>query len=91
MDIKISSPFTPDSFYRKMDNLGITRENYEKRQQDLPCVRIHDIDRGTAQEWCETNLGDNWIWSSPTQTDYTDFYFATDEDAVIFKLKFNTY
>jgi hypothetical protein len=43
-----------------------------------------------AQVWCEDNFGDNWVWSSPTQTDYSDFYFKTPEDAFLFRLRFET-
>ena len=79
------------SFLRKKKILGITEINYRERQNQLVRVRINDwdLDENTHQ-WCDENFGDKWIWSSPTQTNYADLYFANDEDAFLFKLKFDT-
>ena len=43
-----------------------------------------------AIDWCEEHFGDEWIFSSPVQTDYTELYFVGSEDALMFKLTFAT-
>jgi len=35
----------------------------------------------TMREWCQTEFGDNWIWS------FNTFYFLYDRDANWFALK----
>ena len=77
-----------DSLNRKMCRLGITFMNYKEKQKEMVCVRLDDGLAAEAHDWCNTNLGDNWIWSSPLQSDYTDFFFLTPEDALVFKLTF---
>jgi len=81
---------SPDDFNRKMARLGIRPSNKDTRVKELPKARIDNIAKDVAFEWCNRNLGDAWIWSSPTQTDYTDIYFANKEDAVVFRLTFAT-
>lgn len=81
----------PDQFNRKMTKLGLTRSNYQERLKVLPSVRIkRHLYTDEAVAWANKHAGDAWIWSSPTQTDYTDVYFANESDALVFKLRFAT-
>lgn len=57
---------------------------------NLPFARIKDEYQSEAYTWCQDNFGENWIWSSPIQTDYTDIYFLQPEDALLFRLRFDT-
>lgn len=76
-----------ESFYRKMRTLGI---NQLGQADHLFSARIPDSLIDEAYPWCQSNFGDSWIWRSPTQTDYTDLYFKTPEDALLFRLRFET-
>lgn len=61
-----------------------------KISKNYPFVRIKDEYQSEAYKWCQENYGENWIWSSHIQTNYTDIYFLDQADALFFKLKFNT-
>jgi hypothetical protein len=56
--------------------------------KNYPGARIDDKNQPSAMLWCDEALGLNWIWSSPIQADYTDFFFLTTEDALMFILQF---
>lgn len=80
--------FSPDSLNRKLVKLKIKTG---KGKADISHLHRVDIVRNqapAAQEWCEQRFGDEWIWSSPTQTDWTAVYFATSEDTLAFSLAF---
>jgi len=61
-----------------------------QRIQDFPSVRINDALQSEAYKWCQLNFNDEWVWSSPIQTEYTNIYFLRSEDALLFKLRFET-
>jgi len=81
---------TTTSFHEKLRSFGLSHTNHVEPLKSFYKVRILDTDAETAYEWCQANHDNNWIWSSPTQTNYTDIYFKTEADALIFKLTFNT-
>jgi hypothetical protein len=82
--------FSPDSFNQKLTKLGLKVMNGRVSLEGLQAVRIHRSNDTAARDWCEDKFKNNWIWSAPVHTEYTDFYFATTQDALLFKLSFNT-
>jgi hypothetical protein len=58
---------------------------------DSPKARIPDEIQAEAYKYCQDHFGDNWIWSSPIQTDYTDIYFIDPQDALLCRLRFQAY
>jgi len=78
-----------ESFKRKADIFGVGYYS-PKSITEYPRVRIPKEIQNEAYSYCQENFGDNWIWSSPTQTDYTDVYFIESADSLIFKLKFKS-
>jgi hypothetical protein len=58
--------------------------------KQFPSARISDAGQSEAYKWCQDQFGENWIWSSPIHTWWTDIYFLNKQDAVLFKLRFNT-
>lgn len=81
-------PFSPDSLNRKLVKLNIKTEKGKAEVSHLHRVDIVRNQAPVAQEWCEQRFGDEWIWSSPTQVDWTRIYFKTSEDALAFSLAF---
>jgi hypothetical protein len=82
--------FDANSFNQKMTKLGLKAVRGQVDLKGLQAVRINRSDDIAARDWCEVKFKDNWIWSAPIQTDYTIFYFQTTQDALLFKLSFNT-
>ncbi len=82
--------FNPNTFNRKLSKLGLVPKNGRVDLVGLQSARTSRELAAQAQQWCQEKFGDNWIWSSPTQTEYTEFYFANTQDALLFKLTFNT-
>ena len=78
-------------FNRKCCKLGIRLSNSKERLKDLYCARIDNIIKDTAFEWANKHIGDEWIWSSPIHTWWTELYFLKEEDALAFKLTFKTH
>lgn len=78
-----------ESFQRRLKIFNVDYKSIQ-RIQDFPFARISDEYQSEAYIWCQKNFGDNWIWSSPIQTDYTDIYFLQPEDALLFRLRFDT-
>jgi hypothetical protein len=73
-----------------MRSFGLTHTNHTEPLKSCYKVRIHDYTAPAAYEWCQENHGNEWIWSSPIQTNYTDIYFKAEADALVFKLTFDT-
>ena len=91
MKIAISSPLTEESLRRKLRNFNVAPTGSHDSLNDYTCIEIPENDISELiYEWCQDNLGDNWIWSNPPQTDYVKLWFKSEYDAVVFKLKFNT-
>lgn len=82
--------FDPNSFNQKMTKLGLRAVRGQVSLEGLKAVRIKRSDDSAAMAWCQVRFKDNWIWSAPIQTNYTVFYFASTQDALLFKLSFNT-
>ena len=82
--------FDSNSFNQKMTKLGLKAVRGKVSLEGLQAVRIDRSDDTAARIWCQAKFKDNWIWSAPIQTDYTIFYFQTTQDALLFKLTFNT-
>jgi len=78
-----------ESFRRRRKIFNVDYKSIQ-RIQDFPSARIPDKDQSEVYKWCQENFGENWIWSSPIHTDYTDIYFLISEDAFLFRLRFNT-
>lgn len=58
---------------------------------ECPCVRLPYLSNtDLMDEWLEENTDGKWIWSSPFQMNYTDYWFLSEEDAIMFKLKWAT-
>ncbi len=72
----------------KMSTFQITHENFASVLINYASVRIIKDLREEAYDWCESTLGDNWIWSDPVHTEYTEIYFKHRDDALVFKLKY---
>lgn len=92
MKICVSSPLTEESFRRKLRNFDVGVCGAHDSLNDYTCIKVfEDETLESIYEWCEANMGDDWIWSNPTQTDFVKIWFKTEYDAMVFKLKFNTY
>ncbi len=78
-----------DELHIKCRIFGVTAGNYKQEVTKYPKVRIIE-NRVKAWAWCQKTFGNNWIWSSPTQVDYCDIFFLHSEDALLFKLTWNT-
>jgi hypothetical protein len=79
------------SLYRRMEIFDVDVDwRLGKSILNYPCVRIPDSIQSIAYNWCQERFDENWIWSSPIQTDYTDIYFLHEDDAIMFKLTFAT-
>ena len=74
-------------FNSKMRQFGLTDDNFHTYITKYPVVRISTPWRD-VYEWCQTELGNNWIWVAP-DSGCIDMYFIYSEDAVTFKLKFS--
>jgi hypothetical protein len=83
---------TQESLSRKIKYLGFDQYvgHWWTIRQRLFKVHISDGIKDMAIDWCEEHFGDEWIFSSPVQTDYTELYFVGSEDALMFKLTFAT-
>ena len=79
-----------ESFNRRRILFKINYTHPLSGLSDYPSVRIWDDNQSRAYAWLDENFGEEWIWSSSYQNDYTDIYFLRPEDAIIFKLKFST-
>jgi len=77
------------SFKRRQEIFNIDYKSLQ-RMKDFPSARISDDYQSAAYKWCQDNFGENWIWSSPIQTEYTDIHFLHREDALLFRLRFDT-
>jgi hypothetical protein len=66
-------------------------ETFPERKSSYPKVRINQEYANSAEDFCNKNYGDNWVWASPVHTNWTDLYFIHAEDALITKLKFPAY
>ncbi len=79
-----------DRKYKKFglsQNIGFLRsKDVDIMLKDLSKVRLSSTKWKETYNWCESNVGDNWIWSNPVMTDWMDIYFVKSEDAVVFKL-----
>ena len=64
-----------EEFRRKRKLFNIELPYKAEYMKIFPSARIHDSYQAEAYKWCRDNIGDNWIWSSPIQTDYTDVFF----------------
>ena len=80
---------SPSSFQRRY-KIFFPYNEHKKKIPEYPSVRIHDGIQSGAYAWLDKTFGENWIWSSPIHTDYTDIYFLHSEDALLFKLRFDT-
>lgn len=78
-----------ESLKRREKMFNVDYKNLQ-RMKDFPFARIADEYQAEAYKWCQENFGEDWIWSSPILTEYTDIYFLTPEDALLFKLRFDT-
>lgn len=58
--------------------------------KNYPRAKIRRDDIDAALDYCQENFGDGWIWSSPVHTDTSKIWFLHQEDALLFKLRFNT-
>jgi len=83
-----TSHFSPDSLNRKLVKLGIAVKHGKADIGNLHKVTIKRESADEAQEWCQKRFEDEWIWSSPTQVSWSNFYFRTSEDALAFALTF---
>ena len=91
MKICISSPITEESLRRELKNFNVSSIAPHEALNNYTCIEIPENNiLELIYEWCRDNLGDNWIWSNPPQTDYVKLWFKSEYDAVVFKLKFNT-
>jgi hypothetical protein len=82
--------FNANSFNQKMVKLGLKTVHGQVNLEGLKAVRISRSEDAAAREWCQAKFKDNWIWSAPFHTEYSIFYFQTTQDALLFKLSFNT-
>ena len=78
-----------ESLHRRQEIFNVDYKSLQ-RMEDFPFARISDNYQSEAYKWCQENFGENWIWSSPIQTSYTDIYFLQPEDALLFRLRFDT-
>jgi len=79
-----------DGFRRRLKIFGYDARDPNNRITNFPKIRILDEDQSRAYKWCQENFGDEWIWACPINTNYTDIYFLHPEDALLFRLRFNT-
>lgn len=83
---------TFECLHQKMRSFGVTSDQSTLSELDnYTAIKVYNTGRiESIYEWCEINLGDNWIWSRPVHLDYVTIWFKSSHDAVMFKLKFNT-
>lgn len=80
---------TPEDFFRKRKLFNSSLAELEL-DKNYPCARISRDDINTAMDYCQENFNDEWIWSSPIHTETSKIWFLHHEDALLFKLRFNT-
>ncbi len=80
-----------NEFNRRCSKLGIRHSNMEEKIKEFYCVKINNLLKNEAYTWANKHAGNEWIYSSPTHTDWTELYFLKEEDALVFKLTFDTF
>lgn len=86
----VAVSFSPDSINRKMAKLGVIPKNGKFDVSHLIKIRVNQSHMEAAQLWCQQNYQDDWVWSNPIHTDYSDFYFMHEQDALAFRLRFES-
>lgn len=76
------------SFRRKKTIFKNPNDELELSIYPFAKIKRDDIDE--AMIYCQENFQDEWIWSSPIQTEISKIWFLHQEDALLFKLRFNT-
>jgi hypothetical protein len=79
-----------DSFRRRKKIFKVDYSNPLSGLKDYPSARFWNEYQYEVYKWLDENFGENWIWSSPIYTDYTDVYFPRSEDALLFRLRFDS-
>lgn len=81
-----------ESLRLKSKVFGIEDARNLHEMKKYPSVSFHHDDNFEGRiDWCQKNLGNNWIWSAPPQSDDVWIYFLHGQDAVAFKLTWPAY
>jgi len=80
----------PDNgeYKRKIKNFTISGELISSIHHQS--VTIVSSDFFIAADWLDEFVGDNWIWHTFLIEPFTIIWFVNDDDALLFKLRFNT-
>ena len=80
-----------DSLEKKKPKFKVGNEvSEELAKKHFKWVTIDNTIKNHALKWCNANFGDDWIWSSDFGGDHTEVFFVHPEDAILFKLRFET-
>lgn len=77
-----------DSFNRKLRKLDIRYSDYSKDSNRLFKVHVDRAHWRDAHDWCESQFGDDWVWSNPINTNVTTLMFKDESAAILFSLAF---
>jgi hypothetical protein len=80
--------FDPNTLNKKMSALEVTFVKGKVSVDHLYSATIHNSSAVEAEEWCESYFKNRWFQSSPFLNDTTTFYFAKEEDLLVFKLRY---
>ena len=85
----MTKEFSPSSLQKKISTLNIKVVDLGFPDvTHLTRIRVKKAAQTEAQNWCQAQFDDEWVWSCPFYTDYADFYFKSSADALAFSLKF---
>ena len=87
--------FAEEIFQRSLRKAKIFQIGYNfPREAPKNCVsvKISDLitDRPDIYNYCQDMCGDNWCWFRPLSYNWTTIYFLNANDALAFKLRFET-
>ncbi len=80
--------FDSNTLNQKMVALGVKFVRGKASLDHLYSASINNDAAQEAKEWCESYFKNKWLWSSPLRMDFTTFYFSTEQDLIVFKLRY---
>lgn len=89
MTVDTSTVSKQMSLARKCAKHGFDHKNWQEKTKSWVMVNIDipTIDFDHLYTLCEESFGDDWVWSRDWVYG-TQVYLMTEEDAVVFKLKY---
>ena len=77
------------SLARKCAKHGVNYDNWREQMKSWICIQLDDayLNFNHLFLLCENTFGDDWFWSRTIVYGY-EIYLTCEEDAVIFRLKY---